>query len=299
MYFIVILIVTLLLSCTTKIKLAYKYFLTPCPCDVPEIQSDFPQHFLRVNLNDYLSQLNSYKNFRIDTLQTIIYAGTEFPITRILFKGSEAKLRLLIFAGVHGNESGGVLSIPILMDSISTNPTRYMNWEVQVITPINPVGLQFMSRYNENGCDLNRKIKKSNQPGILLQKEVIREFKPDFLITLHESPSRGYFIFPGVHVQKDLIQRILEHLEKNGIELATVDYFGRKLKPPGISNTNKGYLNILKNIIRLQPLADYTDENKIPSLTPESGWQSEDLKQRVNSHVFLINAVIDNFGNRN
>jgi len=76
--------------------------------------------------------------------------------------------------------------------------------------------------------------------------------------------------------------------------LSKEDYFGRKLKVHGNSKL-KWHLKLLKKISGIQTLGDYADDNDIIEITTESGWNSHDTFQRVNSHVFVISSFVDNY----
>jgi hypothetical protein len=282
------------LSGCKKLKLAAKYHMKGCPCDAPVSQSDFPQEFLDVDLPNYYKKLQS-PLFKFDTLGIVDYNEQQYIIPNLKFKGSEAKRKLLILTGVHGNETGGVLAIPFLLDSIESKPNKFKNWEIDIITPVNPIGVINRSRYNKNGCDLNRKMHKSQETEIRLQLDHIDAFNPDLIISLHEAPSENYFIFPGPHLDLNILEGLTAHLKNEGITLAKQDYFGRALELNGVSNTNKGFINFMQKLINVQPLDDQLKKSKIPSLTPESGWNSKNLDQRVKSHLLLMLYMLEHY----
>ena len=138
-----------------------------------------------------------------------------------------------------------------------------------------------MSRYNECGCDLNRKVKKSSQKGIVLQREIIDTFHPTAIITLHEAPSPNFLIHSNKYLENELLFKILKDTKSMGITLATEDYLGQQLKVPGNSKI-KGPLKFLKKLVQVQALGDYAAKRGIIEITTESGWNSQDTCQRVN-----------------
>jgi len=295
---LVLLVILIVTNCST-IKLANKYYLSPCYYDSPVKQSDFPQIFFEVDLNKYYQELKSLSSshFSIDTVETIKYQNKKFPIVE-LTKTVESNIknpkRLLVLAGVHGNESGGTLAILEFLNQYNSNPSKFDEWSLKIVTPINPAGTIEMSRYNECGCDLNRKVKKSSQKGIIVQRKIIESFKPDAVITLHEAPSKDFLIHSNKYLEDELLFKLLEDTEKNGIKLSTEDYLGQELKVRGNSKI-KGHLKFLKNLVQVQALGDYASKRGIIEITTESGWNSQDTFQRVNSHVFAISSFIDNY----
>lgn len=281
----------------STIKLVYRYYINPCYYDKPIKQDDFPQQFLEIDLANYYEQIKGHTLpvfLKLDTLAQIDYKGVTFPVLVITNDVKQAKHRLLIFAGVHGNESGGTLAILKLLEDMHAFPSKYENWSIKIVTPVNPIGTMTMSRYNENGCDLNREVATSTQKGIVLQRKIIASFQPEIVVSLHEAPADGFFIHPGPHLSLQLRHLLLEEVSNKGVQLATSDYLGRDLKTPGTSEV-KGILKILKNIAQVQSLGDYLASKNIIEITTESGWNSLDTFKRVDSHFLLIEALVNHF----
>ena len=229
-----------------------------------------------------------------DTIEHILYKGQTYPVLEVTKRSEEPSKRLLVLAGVHGNESGGTLAILKLLEDLGNNQSKYKDWELKIVTPINPAGTIEMSRYNECGCDLNRKVKTSNQKGIVLQREIIESFNPEVIVTLHEAPSEGFLIHPGKYLSESLITQLVDDMSGNGIDLSTRDYLGRELPKPGVSAV-KGGLRFLKDLVQVQTLGDYLREKRIIEITTESGWNSQDTFQRVDSHFLLVSSLIEHY----
>ena len=281
-----------------KLKLIYRYYINPCYYDTPIKQQDFPQEFIEVNLDAYYSEIVTLAepNFKVDTLETIQYKEKSYPILSLAKKETNTTMdkRLLIVSGVHGNESGGTLAVLELLKEYHKNPNRFDGWDVQILTPVNPAGTIEMSRYNECGCDLNRKIKSSKQKGIVVQKNLVDSFKPNVIVGMHEAPSAGFLIHSNQYLKEELLLKLLKDTEGQGIALATKDYLGRDLAIAGNSKI-EGFLKFLNGLLQVQALGDYASEKEIIEITTESGWNSKDKFQRVNSHAFLILSLIDNY----
>ena len=101
---------------------------------------------------------------------------------------------------------------------------------------------------------------------------------------------------PGTHLSEALIANILKDLTEEGIELSTKDYLGRELPNVGVSAV-KGGLKFLKDFVKVETLGDYLGERNIIEITTESGWNSEDTFQRIDSHFFLISSLVENYKN--
>ena len=111
---------------------------------------------------------------------------------------------------------------------------------------------------------------------------------------MHEAPSSNFLIHSNKHLKDELLHQLLKDTEEKGIVLSTEDYLGRKLKIAGNSKITGG-LKFLKNLVQVQALGDYAAKRDIIEITTESGWNSQDTFQRVNSHVFVISSLVDNY----
>ena len=281
----------------SKIKLAYIYYVSPCYYETPVKQFHFPQVFLEVDLEVYYHEIECLASpyFKIDTLETIYYKNKSYPIIGLTQKGARSlDKKLLIVAGVHGNESGGTLAILELLKKYNANPHRFIGWNIKIITPVNPVGANQMSRYNECGCDLNRKLNTSNQKGVLVQRNIVDSFEPDVILSMHEAPSEGFLIHSNEYLKDAVLKKILKETAAKGIQLSTKDYLGQELSMPGNSKISGG-LKLLNKIVQVQSLGDYASQKEIVEITTESGWNTADRFQRTNSHVFLLLSLIDNY----
>ncbi len=57
-------------------------------------------------------------------------------------------------------------------------------------------------------------------------RQAFDDFRPDFVLSLHEGPQDAAFLFANRHVDGALARRLLAALEAGGTTLATKDYFG-------------------------------------------------------------------------
>ncbi len=274
-----------------KLKLANKYYLKSCYYDSPVQQNDFPQHFIPVDLEEYTSKIKAFKQFAVQAIEKVEYGKHRCEILSISYEGTRAFKKLLVFAGVHGNETGGVLAIPGLLSQIEESPAFYRQWSIRIITPVNPIGVLYQSRHNENGCDLNRRFFDSREKGVIVQRKMIDEFQPDMIISLHEAPSIGFLIHPNEQVSDNMVAELLAEVEAKGVQLSEVDYWGRPMKTKGCSRVT-GIMKLLAKLIKVEALEDYVSDRKIPVITTESGWAALEMDQRIDSHVHLINSVI-------
>lgn len=271
-----------------SLQLFKKYFLNRQPATGPVKQYDFAMHLESVDLEEYKKQLFSF-GFTHKILETIRYKNKPYEIFQIDVPGKEARKRLLIFAGVHGNEFAAALSVIDVLKDINQNPEHYAHLNIRIVAPLNPVGFVHQSRYNEVGQDVNRDFKNFSTTGGRIQKEVIEQFKPDVLISLHEGPQDGFFVITEGNTPKAWRGSILQALKSERVELA------RKIFGFGVSIEGYWYkwrfVYGLQKLLGIYTLGRYAYEQGVILLTTESSWTSKNIKARRKPHVVVVRTV--------
>lgn len=287
--------VVILVFMFTPTKLLTKYFLNSCPADGPVKQSDFEMYSELLDLAKYKEEIFSYSDIAtIDVLETIEYQNKNFEIYQVDIKNTQAKKNLLIFAATHGNEFASALVIPDFLKEVRKNTPQYQNWNIRIITPINPVGLAYESRYNENGCDINRDFENFSTIGAKIQKSAIEQFKPSAVISLHEGPQNGFFVIAESPTPQTQREAIISNLKAEEIHLAEKSFLKIPLGDSGL-RYKKSFVYGLQKLFSIHTLGRYADENKLVVLTTESPWTSRDVELRKKPHLIVIGAVLQNF----
>lgn len=274
-----------------RVKLAKKYLLSPKPANGPIRQADFEMYLQNIDINDYTERLKSY-DFANKIIAEMSYQNQKYPITQIDITGAYAKKKLLIFAGVHGNEFAGVLAVEDLLAKFKMNPELYDEWSIRILTPLNPIGVAYMSRYNQDGYDINRDFKHFTTLEARLQRDAITNFVPDILVTFHESLEKGFFIFSEGKLSTSLTSKITQELHDGGVVMAPKSYFGIKTKAGIWEKPPLAYA--LQRLINMHTLGSYVYAMKIPTLTTESNWSNKDINARKLPHILTVTAVLKN-----
>ena len=134
-------------------------------------------------------------NTQISTLGHIKFATNKYPFQKIIL-GDRNPRRVLISAGIHGDEPAGVESICSFLESGRYKP--YLDeWEITILPCINPYGFENDTRENHKNKDLNRLFKVHNPPReVQLAKSIFKPSYFDITIELHEDcDSQGYYLF--------------------------------------------------------------------------------------------------------
>jgi hypothetical protein len=279
-----------------KLNLFRKYYLNPRPARSPKKHMDFKVFLKKIDLNKYYKSLIKFrKTFHIKKLVSIKYKKKKYPIYQIDIK-NKAKKNILIFATTHGVEFASALAIPKLLIDIKKNRDFYKKWNIRIITPINPVGLEYQSRYNEKGYDINRDFKKFLTHGARIQRDSILKFKPDIVVSLHEAfgESEGeFYIIDNPYVPKELEIKIKKFLEKNKVKINKKDFTGRKIRHGRMKLGH--FLIFMMNLFPIKSIETFTSRLKIPLVTTESSWKLKNIQKRIKPHILTIKAIIKNF----
>lgn len=232
--------------------------------------------------------------FQVRERARISYQGRERPIFSITSRPASPKKTLLILSGVHGNEQAGIVCVPEILERFEKERARWPNVTLVVVTPVNAIGAAELSRFNADGYDINRDFVRFTTKEAQLVREVMNETKPDFVVSLHEGPQDATFMFANEHVDALLAGRLLGAIEAGGTTLARTDYFGSKLRPPGLSPSTpftRAILRLWAGTLGMMASGAYCGRLGVPELTLESSWRSTDRASRVRGHVDLCLAV--------
>lgn len=139
---------------------------------------------------------------QFEKLETLALSAGKRPIYGARFAGKGP--RVFFLGGVHGNETEGIAATAGFHDEfVVRNRVNELGCDLMFIPVLNPDGLLAFSRHNGNAVDLNRNMPTKdwvqNTPGekyysgpaagsepetqLLLQ--ILADFKPDFILSLH------------------------------------------------------------------------------------------------------------------
>ncbi len=228
--------------------------------------------------------------YEVDALAEITYEDRTHVMHRISTPRSSTRRTVLVLAGVHGNEHAGILAVPEILERFEEPSVRLV-----VIAPVNPVGAAELSRYNGDGYDINRDFVRFDTAEARAVRDVIEQEKPDFVVSLHEGPQDGAFMFLNRHVGGELAVRLADAIERGGATLASRDYFGARLDPPGVAPMGKALWLINRlwaRTLQMKATGMWCNDRDIPEITLESSWRGEDRDVRVRAHVDLVGALI-------
>jgi len=180
----------------------------PVPASIKEILLPL---FLQVGASDTL---------RADSLGFWRSGEDRFWLPRFVFQRTQvvkSRIKVGIFAGIHGDEPEGVHAIVQFIRLLEARPELATGYYLSFYPICNPTGFEDNTRHTRSGKDLNREFwQDSAQPEIrILQAELVsRSFQG--LISLHtDDTSTGFYGFArGATLTKHLIEPALQAAEK-------------------------------------------------------------------------------------
>jgi hypothetical protein len=139
-----------------------------------------------------------------------------FWMPRFIFQRTQQmkrRIKVGIFAGIHGDEPEAVLGLVDLVRGLNARPEVARDYHLFVYPICNPGGLVDGTRCSRSGADLNRKFwQNSAEPEVQLLEMELRCQQFDGIISLHtDDTSDGVYGFARCSAEKhDLLHDALE-----------------------------------------------------------------------------------------
>ncbi len=218
-------------------------------------------------------------------LHEIMAAGRTYELMRVVL-GKGAPRRVLLSAGIHGDELAGVEALCAWLETRAY--VKFLQrWDIAMLPCINPWGYEHGTRENSEGRDLNREFNSSHLPQEVLFVQSVLQQRFDLSLELHvDEDSTGYYLYetslPGADIGHRIFERIHTSMPVN-LD-ATID-----------GNSANGGVIVRPRDARhvtAQPMALYSLAHGIPcSLTLEAGRAS--LPTQAQAHLRTIEAALD------
>jgi hypothetical protein len=286
----VALVIPFTLGCS-RVHDAWRFFVSECPAAGPVAETKLGLHLEPVDLHRYYEEVRANAHgFEIHELVRIPADGTTYPVYRIGPIGGSTTRRVLVLAGVHGNEIAASLAAPEILRDVRDRPGDYAACELHLVAPADPVGLAHQSRYNAQGCDINRDFEAFQTPEARTIRDVFARVSPTIVVALHEGPQDGFYVIGTRSAAPDLPEEVAKSVSATGVALSTNSFVGTRLANAGYDH--EGVVKtFLKRLIGLHTLGAFAEHRGVGTLTTESPWSSTDVPARVRGHVAAVRAV--------
>lgn len=210
--------------------------------------------------------------------------GWTYELMRIVL-GRGAPRRVLLSAGMHGDEPAGVEALCEWLETQAY--VKFLErWDITMLPCINPWGYEYGTRENGDRRDLNREFNSAHAPQEVLFVQSVLQQRFDLSLELHvDRDSVGYYLYetslPGVDIGHRILDRIRASMPVN-LD-ATIDgksANGGVIARPRESASLTGW-----------PMAWYGFAHGVPcSLTLEAG--RSPLKRQIQAHLQAIEAAL-------
>jgi hypothetical protein len=288
---VALLIAALLAAGCARARLAPRY-LSRCPAQGPEPAADLGLRPLPVDLEAFYAGVRAQSGAaEVAELGAVDDGDTHRPILAIRRRGPAARRTMLIVAGIHGNETAGLLAVPAILDLLASGRPELRRWDVTILAPANPVGVAHGSRYNADGCDLNRDFEDPRSYEARLIRDFIAARPPDLVVSLHEGAQDGYLLVVTSKGSRRLAEAAVRAVRERGVALARRHFVGFPLGEPGLSAEGRGS-DFMKWAFRLHTLGAFAASLGVGTYTTETSWSSDDFEQRILAHVVSVEALL-------
>lgn len=174
----------------------------------------------RKNFREALAPLQKPKSPLLHTTLGQWSVGADaYALDQYLFvgpRGGGDYFRVGIFAGIHGDETAGVLAAVRFLHELTKNPEIARGYEIYVYPLCNPTGYEDGTRHSRSGRDLNREFwVGSREHEVVLLEQQIRTLRFDGIISLHaDDESSGFYAFAlGAQVTQHVVEPALRAVE--------------------------------------------------------------------------------------
>ena len=153
-------------------------------------------------------------------LEPFTRCGLQYGIPKFVFigpVGGDTRLRIGLFAGLHGDEEAGCEALVDLIAEFHETPELAAGLELHIFPVCNPSGYEDGTRWARGGPDLNREFwKNSPHPEVRLLETQLRGLAFDGLVALHaDDTSDGiYGYVAGDVLTKNLLEPALRAAEE-------------------------------------------------------------------------------------
>jgi len=119
------------------------------------------------------------------------------PFIRLKRKTSKGTPKILLSAGIHGDEPAGPHAVLALLQKISNGEIVFPNINLDIFPLINPSGFLRRTRTNQQGIDLNRCFASGHPPNeIRLMMDFLKNREYDLSVEFHEDvDTKGFYLY--------------------------------------------------------------------------------------------------------
>jgi hypothetical protein len=262
-----------------------RFHLARCPATGPEPETAFALNLQPVSVDALYQALASFEGGVPSAILERVHDGERPPRPVFLFGplGTRGGRRLLVVAGLHGNEIAASLAAPHLLADVRDRPAEWTGVELWLVAPANPVGLAHLSRWDARGCDPNRDFGPFATPEAAAVRAAFAGARPELVVSLHEGPQEGFVATATPAVPAGVPGAVAAAVAATGMPLARGD-------PPGVVREGRAWTAVMR-AIRWGSLGLWAEDRGVGTLATETPWAGEDLEARIRAQVAAVRAA--------
>jgi murein peptide amidase A len=244
--------------------------------------------------NSFESIIHRLQKIHPDSIETYHTNQTSaYPLIKIVL-GKGNPRRVLISAGIHGDEPGSVESLLTFLENKNYSP-YINNWEITLLPCINPHGYELGTRENHQGNDLNRLFKVDDPPTEVSFAQSLFNTPIELTIELHEdNESTGYYLYQkGIDTKDDELGYEILDAVKNIMPINLDDEIDG-------SSADRGVIGKGIDISTMDwwPMALYGLTKGVERCLTLETASHFDMTTRVNAHLTAIKTALNYFSNK-
>jgi protein MpaA len=170
------------------------------------------------NYAQFVQRLDALPSIDLSTIGLI----GEYPVHCISLKNSREKTcKILLTAGVHGDEPAGVEAVLHLLENERSELLEQFSFAI--VPCINPSGYVHNTRENGQGADINRSFEEDHVNEVHLIKDLLQGQQIDCFVDLHEDwEATGFYLYEGRRnkqwIGPDIISTVetIGHIDPDG-----------------------------------------------------------------------------------
>lgn len=207
-----------------------------------------------------------------------------FVVKTVPKKGNR---KILLSAGIHGDEPAGVEAIVAAMESglLKKWSDRF---NFTVLPCLNPSGYDLGSRENENGVDINRTFDKNDVTESSAVKKFLEGKKFDLFLEFHEDwEYDGYYLYEVADSGRKVGKKIISKLEKEKFSIYNGIADGRQTKDGIVQVGNSPPPEASK----VMPLYIYNQKIAPHIITSETP-SKMNIESRIRMHLIVLDVAL-------
>lgn len=230
----------------------------------------------------------------LEILDTVHYDNTAYPIPRLAYSPEDnARYRILLVAGVHGNEPAGPEALMRFVEDLAKGDALYPGVAFDIVPILNPWGWVHRKRRNGAQQDLNRDFNSFKAPESQLIRDFYVRHSYEAIIDLHEDGhTTGFYYYRLANPDFGLCRHIIDRVREAGHPIED----GRVMKifraRDGIITSGMWSLHLAR-AIRQFSMTNYFRIEGSPNVFLFETPSKQPFETRVSMHRSALEALLE------